>query len=81
MDEAPPGQKEESEDVNEEQIESSIQEAESDITQEAGKGLEDLDSYPSGSLSKSNDQEFQMRVDNITEDLLNQILQDFQNDD
>lgn len=64
----------------EENIESSIQEEESEQTQEAGKGLEDLDSYPSASLSKSNEQETQMRIDNITEELLNDILQDFAKD-
>lgn len=81
LDEAPPAEEEIPSEPTEEHIESSIQEEESERTQEAGKGLEDLDSYPSASLSKSNEQEIQMRVDNITEELLNEILQDFTNDE
>lgn len=57
-DDAAPGEEEVLGEPSEEQIESSIQEETSEKTQEAGKGFEDLESYPSVSLSKSNEQEF-----------------------
>ena len=41
--------------------------------------LEDLDSCPSGSLGKEEDN-FDLKVDQITDELLNSILRDFSND-
>lgn len=46
------------------------------------EGLEDLDSCPSGSLDHKTapEADFEVNVDQITDELLNQILRDFSND-
>lgn len=48
-------------------------------------GLEDLESCPSGSLGQQkpdqSDENFDLRVDQITDELLNSILKDFTHDE
>jgi len=39
--------------------------------------LEDLESCPSGSIGQSNETDFELKVDQITDELLASILQDF----
>ena len=73
-----------------EDLEETEQEQSSDLVEEIderdeidGEELEDLESCPSGSLgaSKQSDEDMRLKADEITAILLQQIIDDFKNDD
>lgn len=55
-------------------------EVQDEVELKAQDNLADLDSCPSGSVGASNEADHELKVDQITDDLLESILRDFKQD-
>jgi|TARA_B110001450_G_scaffold243064_1_gene254004 hypothetical protein len=57
-----------------------VSEVEDEVELKAQDNMADLDSCPSGSIGASNEADHELKVDQITDDLLESILRDFKQD-
>jgi len=57
-----------------------VSEVQDEVELKAQDNLADLDSCPSGSMGASNEADHELKVDQITDDLLESILRDFKQD-
>lgn len=60
--------------------EEQVSEVQDEVELKAQDNLADLDSCPSGSIGQSNEADHELKVDQITDDLLESILRDFKQD-